>query len=161
VAGFTRIYCIGEAGGFLGGDGLARISLQILVGDGDRRWLEARYLEPGLGPMGRIHVVIPRRPDDPLALLDACLAFVPQRFEECGSLEVVRKRLAYARRLDFHHHAEEIPEEWAELRLEAVSVFRRFAVTVSDLRLLDLSGFRIEPGSRPAPRAPGDCPKGG
>ena len=43
MAGYSKIYCIGGEGGFLGSDGMNPIDFQILVGDGNRQWLEARY----------------------------------------------------------------------------------------------------------------------
>lgn len=43
MAGYSKIYCIGGEGGFLGADGMNPIDFQILVGDADRQWLEVRY----------------------------------------------------------------------------------------------------------------------
>ena len=37
MSGYSKIYCIGGEGGFLGSDGMNPIDFQILVGDGNRQ----------------------------------------------------------------------------------------------------------------------------
>jgi hypothetical protein len=54
-------------------------------------WFEARYFDPGFGPMGKLETVIPPGPDGNDNLLDACLAFFPAAFEKCPSYAAVLK----------------------------------------------------------------------
>jgi hypothetical protein len=91
MAGISRIYWIGPGGGFMGGDGVNPILAQIWLGESDRMWFEARYFDPGFGPMGKLETVIPPGPDGNDNLLDACLAFFPAAFEKCPSYAAVLK----------------------------------------------------------------------
>ena len=43
MAGYSKIYCIGGEGGFIGVDGINPIDIQILVSDVHRQWLEVHY----------------------------------------------------------------------------------------------------------------------
>ena len=71
MAGYSKIYCVGEDTL----DGINPIYYQILVGDGNRQWLEVHYLDASIMPMGSMKVIIPEGPDHPNTLIDACLAF--------------------------------------------------------------------------------------
>ena len=128
----SKIYCIGSEGGFGGSDGLRTIDLLILVTEADRQALVAyhfdRRIRPNerIRPMGRIHVIIPRGPNHPDALIDACLAFYPKYFESCPSLEQVAEGLANARRIDFDRHSE--PRGWSQLREEARPLFEKMII---------------------------------
>ena len=64
MAGYSKIYCIGPEGGFMGSDGINERSAD-LVGDGDRRWFEARIFNPEIRP-GRSEIIIPQGPDHPV-----------------------------------------------------------------------------------------------
>ena len=128
MAGYSKIYCIGGLGGFMGADGINPIRLQIWVGDSDRQWLEAHYFEKQLSPIGNIKVIIPEGPCSANALLDACLAFYPDHFKDCASLQTVRKMLAGSDTLDFHLGKDKIPPEWYQLRKEAREAFRRLNI---------------------------------
>jgi hypothetical protein len=101
MAGYSKLYCIGGLGGYMGADGINPILLQIWVGDSDRQWLEAHYFDTGIRPIGNIKVVVPEGPDHPNALLDACLAFYPSAFTQCPSMTQVKTKLAAAERLGF------------------------------------------------------------
>ena len=58
MAGFSKIYCIGGEGGFLGSDGINPIALQIWQGEGNRMWFEVHYFDRAqffdrtFGPIG-------------------------------------------------------------------------------------------------------------
>src|SRR5690349_12910309 len=123
MAGYSKLYCIGGLGGYMGADGINPILLQIWVGNANRQWLEAHYFESGINPIGNIKVIVPEAPDHPEALLDACLAFYPEAFSQCTSMTQVRAKLAKAERLDFHLGKKKIPQEWDQLRSEAKQPF--------------------------------------
>ena len=99
MAGYSKIYCIGDDGW----DGINPIYFQILVGDADRQWLESRYFDRRIRPIGKIKVIIPAGPDHPDTLIDACLAFCPKYFESCPSLVSVSEVLKNKRRIDFRN----------------------------------------------------------
>jgi hypothetical protein len=128
MAGFSRIYCIGGLGGCLGADGINPILFQIWVGDADRQWLEPHYFDASIQPLGSVQSVIPEMPNDPSSLIDACIAFFPQHFEQCPSLTVVKRHLQAAKRLDFNLGKDEIPKEWVQLRREAWPFFKKLTI---------------------------------
>lgn len=137
MAGFSKIYCIGGEGGFIGADGMNPISLQIWQGEGNRQWLEPHYIAPGFSPLGELRSVIPAWPDHPDALLDACLAFAPQLFKDCPSLVDVRAKLQDATMLDFNARANDVPSAWGKLREEARPLFQRLTIYVGRLEPLE------------------------
>lgn len=127
MAGYSKIYCIGDDGW----DGINPIYFQILVGDADRQWLEPRYFDRRIRPIGRVTVIIPAGPDHPDALIDACVAFSPKYFESCPSLIQVSEVLERKRRIDFHLDGE--PIGWAQLREEARPYFKKITVYEAEL----------------------------
>ena len=132
MAGYSRLYVIGGAGGALGADGANPIDFLILVGDADRQWLEPHYFDKSIEPMGRVRIIVPAEPNQADSLLDACIAFSPRRFDECPSLAEVESALQDFERLDFHLSPKRIPAGWAGLREEARSVFARMGVWRAD-----------------------------
>jgi len=133
MAGFSKIYVMGGEGGFMGADGVNPIEAMILVGDADRQWLEARYFNNELKPLGKLKSIVPVGPDHPDSLLDACIAFCPQYFDACPSLNAVRSALVNANRLDFDASPNEIPEAWTKLREEARPIFKVLNIWQADL----------------------------
>ncbi len=133
MAGYSRLYVVGGLGGFQGADGVNPIDLQILVGEGNRQWLEPHYFDPEIKPMGKVRSIVPAGPDHPDALLDACLAFVPQHFASCRSLPEVMSSLKEAEALDFDLGQKNIPSSWNDLREEARPLFRRLNIWKAEL----------------------------
>ena len=82
-------------------DGINPIQLQILVGEGNRQWLEAICLDKSLKPMGKVRVIVPHSPDHPDSLVDACLTFFPDHFRSCPSLSTVECKVRGLEQLDF------------------------------------------------------------
>jgi hypothetical protein len=140
MAGFNQIFCIGGVGGFNGSDGINPIELQILVGDGNRRWLESHYFDKSIKPIGRIKVIIPEVPEYLSGLIDACIAFAPKYFEQCPSMDKVKEELKEVRRLDFDQSREKIPESWYALRKEATPFFEKMNIFEGNLREIYLGG---------------------
>lgn len=138
MAGFSKIYCIGGLGGFNGADGVNPLLFQILVGVSDRQWLQSHYMDASIKPIGKIDTVIPAKPDDPDALLDACIAFFPSHFQICPALAQVSVALKDANRLDFNSRASEIPIDWDVLRGQAGPSFRALNIWYADLKPLTL-----------------------
>jgi hypothetical protein len=81
MSGYSRFYVFGGQGGYLGADGVNPIALMILIGDGNRQWLEPLYVDSKLERLGRLNTIAPALPDHPDNLLDACIAFFPCNFE--------------------------------------------------------------------------------
>ncbi len=108
----------------MGTDGVNPIDFLVLVGESDRQWLEPHYLNPSTTPLGRIRVIVPAHPSDPISLLDACIAFCPRHFRSCPSLRDIESALADVNRLDFHLRPQAVPSAWVQLRQEAAAPIR-------------------------------------
>ena len=148
MAGYSKVYFVGSTGGFMGADGLARPFFQIMIGDASRQWMEVVYdaasqasVSAAEGPLasplpkriGKVVTIIPAEPDDPVALLDAVIAFFPAFFRDCPSLAAVEAQLASVEMLDFTTR-ENVPAQWDQLRKEALPRFRELAVFEADLK---------------------------
>lgn len=134
MAGYSKFYVFGGAGGFQGADGVNPIAFLVMVGDGDRQWLEPHYFDTAIEPIGRIRTIVPESPGDPEALLDAFLAFYPSGFEACPSLAAVREALKDATSLDLG--SKRVPRAWRTLRQEARPHFERMPVWEAKLEPL-------------------------
>ena len=140
MAGFSKLFVIGGLGGFQGADGVNPISMQIWVGDADRQWLQAHYVDRSIKSLGAIKTLVPEGPDDPNSLLDACIAFFPKHFEECPSLTEVSILLAGATRLDFDRDEPKVRVIWRKLREEARPYFKRLHIFEAVLQPIKMSG---------------------
>jgi len=132
MAGYSQIYVIGGSGGCFGADGVNPIELIILVGDADRQWYEPHYFDKTIFPIGNIRAIVPAKPDDPDALLDACLAFYPNYFKSCPSMAKIQSALSKTERLDFHLNIKDIPSDWTNLRNEARPIFSKMKIWKAD-----------------------------
>ena len=132
MAGFSQMFLIGGQGGFGGADGINPIYLQIWVGDANRQWLEARYCDRSIRPMGKVKRFVPRRPNDPVNIMDACLLFFPQHFSKCSLVPVVAEKLKDTEFVDFDLE-DNVPKEWPWLRYEARPFFDEFGIFVANL----------------------------
>ena len=86
MAGFTKIYCFGNQGRLSSGDGINHITMEVLVGDGNRQWLEPRYYT-NFKPIANISRIVPEAPYQDDNLLLAAIIFSPIRFRACRSLK--------------------------------------------------------------------------
>lgn len=134
MAGFRTIFCIGGLGGFLGADGINPIILQIWQGDADRMWFEPHYFVPNLKPIGDIKAMVPCFPEMEHSLIDACIAFYPEHFSQCRSLQKVEHELRGKTHLDFHLDGP--PAHWEALRAEAARYFKRLYIFEAQLKRL-------------------------
>ena len=93
----------------------------ILQGEGGRQWLQCINITLAPKPSrSRIWKIVPSSPNDKNALLDACLAFAPEFFESCESLNEVKSNLPDTGMLE-----EKRPEGWEKLREEARPIFEK------------------------------------
>ena len=127
MAGFSKIYCIGGAGGFGGSDGVKPILVQIWLGEGNRQWFEARYFDDRFKPMGSVKMVVPPVPDMPDNLLDACMVFFPEPFNKCPSYPEIEKKLKKIKFMDFNLN-EGVPKGWDKFREEGRAYFNEFSL---------------------------------
>lgn len=137
MAGFSKLYVLGGEGGHGGADGVNPIRVLILVGDASRQWLEPRYLDASIRPLGQLRTIVPADPNDPEKLLDACIAFCPQFLAPCRSMAEVEAQLGNAERLDFHSSPESVPAAWSSLRREARKRFSSLNIWQADLVRLE------------------------
>lgn len=107
--------------------------LLLLIGEGNRQWIEARHFwgEPDGEPHPR--VLIPEGPDCPDMLFDACLAFMPEYFASCPSYTEVKPFLATATGLDFNMDHENIPSAWDKWREEARPLFSELLIHIDHI----------------------------
>ena len=127
MAGFSQMFLIGGQGGFDGADGINPIYLQIWVGDAHRQWLEVHYCDEGIRPLGKVRRFVPRRPNDPVNIMDACLLFYPEHFAKCSLISVVAEKLKDTEFVDFDLE-ENVPKEWPWLRYEARPYFEELGI---------------------------------
>ena len=139
MAGYSSIFCIGGVGGFQGVDGINPINLEIFVGNSNRMWLQSHYVDTTLKPIGKISVIIPEIPDAQHRLLDACIAFAPKYFQDCPSLEKVKKELENAVKLDFDLGKDKIPDSWKSLRKEATPIFKKLNIFEAKLNQINFN----------------------
>jgi hypothetical protein len=128
MSGYSRIYVVGEPDGLSASDSVNPVRLMLLVGDADRQWLEPHYVDATLAPLGNVRSLVPREPDDPDSIIDACIAFAPALFAQCPTLPRVRAELGDRVLLDFHLSEDGAPDSWAALREEARPIFRELRV---------------------------------
>ena len=95
----------------MGADSINSIDVMLLVAEGGRQWVEAKYLTNKLKPIGNIKTMIPPQPIGFNELLDACLVFCPGLFNDCPSMKLLREKMNGIDRIDFDHEIS-IPEEW-------------------------------------------------
>ena len=132
MSDFNPVYAVTDPDAPAPGSPIRTPDIVILVGHGNRAWMEARVPGGRPRPLGRIEAVIPEKPDFDAALLDALLAFWPERFRSCPSLAAVESRLLHREKLDFDLGADRIPAEWAALRREARAIYERLVVVRVD-----------------------------
>ena len=133
---FNPVYAVTDPASPTSGSHIRKPGIVILVGHGDRAWMEARVPEGRPRPLGRIQTIVPERPDFDAALLDALLAFWPECFRACPSLAAVEGKLQHVETLDFDLGADRIPAEWAALRREARPIYDRLVVLRVDAEFL-------------------------
>ena len=129
---FNPVYAVTDPASPTSGSHIRKPGIVILVGHGDRAWMEARVPEGRPRPLGRIQTIVPERPDFDAALLDSLLAFWPERFRSCPSLAAVESKLQHVETLDFNLGADRIPAEWDELRRQARPIYERLVVVRVD-----------------------------
>ena len=95
----------------------------IIVGDGNRQWFQSSYIARDIKPIGKIDTIIPEGPAHPNALLDACIAFAPEFFESCSTLNEITSTISDGTYLDFN--ISNIPEKWNQLREEARPIYEK------------------------------------
>ena len=137
MAGFYKVYYVGGLGGFMGADGINPICFEIWVGDADRQWLEVHYVKEGIKPLGKMKSFVPKGPDHPNSLLDACVAFFPEHFGSCPTLAKVRDEIKDTKWIDFSENID-VPPSWSKLREEARPLFKKLHIFKADLKEMRL-----------------------
>lgn len=134
MSAYSKILLIGNESK----DGLEDIYVEILQGEGEKRWYEAKYDEEKIKRLGNISSVIPVDRDDPNSILDACIAFAPNLFENCPSLKSVEQEVQDINMLDFST-GEHVPESWNKLRNEAKKDLKNIHIYEADIKRYKLS----------------------
>ena len=129
MAGYSEFYVIG---GF-SNDGVNPIEMMILVGNSSRQWYTPHYFDASIKPLGSLDTLIPQAPSAEINLLDACIAFYPQKFAACPSLKIVEAAVKDKSRLDFDQSQGHTPNGWNELREEARPYFAEMHIWLAQL----------------------------
>lgn len=129
MSAYSKILLIGHESK----DGLEDIYLEILQGEGEKRWYEAKYDEEKIERLGNIRSVIPVNRDDSNSILDACIAFAPKLFENCPSLNDVKSELKDKNMIDFST-GNNVPRSWNKLREEARRNLQHIQIYEADIR---------------------------
>jgi hypothetical protein len=137
MAGYSKVVFVGGLGGYLGADGINPIFFQILIGDASRQWLEVLYVKKNIKPLGNVTRFVPRGPDNPNMLLDACILFFPDHFRKCATLNVVKEHLTGIDFVDFDTGAN-VPEDWEKLREEAKEFVNELAIFKAELKQINI-----------------------
>ena len=140
---YTPVYYVSDRTPQVGTSPIHHPSLAILVGHADRGWFERRSVHGLPRPIGSIGTVIPLKPDFDGALLDALIAFWPDRFRTCPSLAVVERKLQNASVLDFNIRPDRIPPEWEALRKEARPIYEALLILRVDGQVAAPESFLI------------------
>lgn len=135
MAGYSKIYCIGGEGGFMGADGINPIIAQLWVGDGGRQWFEARYFEKGFKAMASVKSMVPKGPNTMEGLIDATILFFPEHYRTCPSYSVAVRQLKGVDMVDFDLK-NGVPEIWSTLRKEAKPHFKTLNIYMANLNPL-------------------------
>ena len=123
-ASFSKFYLIGLKSESEFWGNLEHTRLFLLQGEGNRQWVEAHY------PAGDLQkrvpgVLVPEKPEDPNLLLDSCMAFLPEVFQEIPDFSSLSKIVKGADRFDLNL---EKPGEWDSLRKECLPYMARLEV---------------------------------
>ena len=137
MAGYSKLFAVGAQGGAMGAGGIDPIDFIVLVGGVERQWLEPRYFDRAIRPLGSVQVVEPASPDHPHSLMDACIAFCPRLFRSCPSLAAVESVVRDVERLNFHSGSEDVLPLWDRLREEAAPLFAKLNIWRADLVLIN------------------------
>src|SRR5687768_925911 len=110
MAGFSKIYFVGNTGGHMGADGISRPFVQILLGESDRQWYEPIYDDHTMSPLGGVKSFVPEAPNLPQSVLDAVIMFLPKLFKDCPTIARVAVELKGRGQADFH--LGDVPADW-------------------------------------------------
>ncbi len=90
-----------------------------------------------LGHIGKIHSIVPADVKFMPWIPDACIAFAPNLFDSCKSMNIVKKEAANIYMLDFNLGEKNIPGHWNTLRYEAISTLNGLRIARSNLMYKD------------------------
>lgn len=125
---YHPVYYVREPAPTGDGSPIRRPSVAILVGHGNRPWMEVRGSNGPPRPIGGITRIVPRSTDYDAALIDALIALWPDHFRSCPSLGVFEGKLRKVEMLEFDLGVDEIPTEWEALREEARPRYNALAI---------------------------------
>ena len=103
---------------------LTSTELILLQGEGNRQWIEVHYPNGSKRGCGK-KVLIPERPEDPHAILDTCMAFLPEVFKDIPSHGDLKRIVGNSDRIDLNLDK---PKEWDGLRSECIKFMDRLHV---------------------------------
>lgn len=136
MAGISRKYYIGGAGGFLGLDGLNGIDFEIDVWESDIRSLVVRYFDDRYEPISKDLIsFVPKGPDDPDQNRKAIVLFASNLFKDCKSYEIVKKEFEGVKYVNFCNE-ESVPAHFYDFLEESrsIDVSEKINIYFADIR---------------------------
>jgi hypothetical protein len=138
MAGYNAIWIVGRKTH----DGVNPISTMVLQGLSDRIWLEL--------PRGyktskvKVKTMIPPQPNDPNMLIDMCMAFMPQLFQENPHYVQMLEHMESKTFLDLHLN-ENVPDTWELVREEVRPIFDQLTIFKADIQKIKDTKIPEEP----------------
>lgn len=124
MAGISAYYYVGEAGGYLGSDGLNGRDIEITIWEADKRTLVVNYLNDYYVPMSpSLKSFVPNGPDDDMQAKRALILFASNLFKDCPSYQKVKIECEGIDSIDFSsgynvpRHFDDLLEESKQLDL--------------------------------------------
>ena len=129
MAGYVKFYLVGGKGGYCGVDGINPINMIIGVGASDREWLSPIIMNSKnqSKPIWKLNVIIPDPDNYGNSIIDACIAFCPEKFKDCSYFDEVVKQVGNSERIEFVNE-DKIPSSWSKLRNQALPIFEKMTV---------------------------------
>ena len=122
MAGIGGYYYIGNAGGFLGSDGLNGKDIEIEIWHGDRKCLVANYLSNNFKPIStKLRKFVPHGPEDKDEARIALILFASNLFVDCPSYNKVKIECEDLEYIDFSSRTN-VPPHFNDLLEESKQI---------------------------------------
>lgn len=121
---YSRFYIIGlkNESSFWGNE--PEVKLILFQGEGDSQWMEAHFPGGGDHDCG-ISRLVPEYPEDPSIILDSCMAFLPEVFEEIPDHALLTKITGSG---SYMNLSTDKPGDWDMLRDECLEYMGRIDI---------------------------------
>ena len=129
TAEYVKMLLVGKKAGSEQKSGINSIDVAILIGANSREYLEAMRpsYKNASKPIWEIDSMIPDPRNYSNSIIDACIAFCPEKFKDCSYFDEVVKQVGNSERIEFVNE-DKIPSSWSKLRNQALPIFEKMTV---------------------------------